>query len=370
MSALRGNLRDFGIAEVFQLIGQQRKTGVLEIDRDGECVRLVFDGGAVVMAEPVTGSHDGALADMLLRCGLLTRESLLDLQRQVEVSLRRLGAVLAESGALSADQLGQIEDLLTQETLFTVLRWEDGSFAFSAEEVEHDRGGRLLAAEQILMDGLRMVDEWRTFSARAPSDETVYQRVGRFERWAAERAAEGRRIESARRVFQLIDGRLPVRRVIDLARLGTFEATRVLVELRDAELIEPLDPGQLAKRQPKVRLPTLRRPDARPLLAAALPLVLLVALAATAVRAPVVEAAENGFAWRRQPVVEARAAFETERVRKALEAYRFARGHWPETLADLVQVGLLEPAALTPSEGRPYYYERRENDAVLLAPEH
>jgi hypothetical protein len=29
--ALRGNLRDFGISEVFQLIGQQRKTGVLEI---------------------------------------------------------------------------------------------------------------------------------------------------------------------------------------------------------------------------------------------------------------------------------------------------------------------------------------------------
>ena len=28
--ALRGNLQDFGIAEVFQLIGQQRKTGTLE----------------------------------------------------------------------------------------------------------------------------------------------------------------------------------------------------------------------------------------------------------------------------------------------------------------------------------------------------
>ena len=30
--ALRGNLSDFGIGEVFQLIGQQRKTGVLEVD--------------------------------------------------------------------------------------------------------------------------------------------------------------------------------------------------------------------------------------------------------------------------------------------------------------------------------------------------
>ena len=31
--ALHGNLRDFGIGEVFQLIGQQRKTGVLEVRR-------------------------------------------------------------------------------------------------------------------------------------------------------------------------------------------------------------------------------------------------------------------------------------------------------------------------------------------------
>jgi hypothetical protein len=28
---LSGNLRDFGIADVFQLIGQQRKTGVLDL---------------------------------------------------------------------------------------------------------------------------------------------------------------------------------------------------------------------------------------------------------------------------------------------------------------------------------------------------
>ena len=31
--ALRGNLKDFGIADVFQLIGHQRKTGQLEILR-------------------------------------------------------------------------------------------------------------------------------------------------------------------------------------------------------------------------------------------------------------------------------------------------------------------------------------------------
>ena len=42
--ALRGNLQDFGIADVFQLIGQQRKTGLLDISNEGRTLRLAFDG--------------------------------------------------------------------------------------------------------------------------------------------------------------------------------------------------------------------------------------------------------------------------------------------------------------------------------------
>ncbi|MCP4038759.1 MAG: DUF4388 domain-containing protein, partial [bacterium] len=41
--ALNGNLQDFGIAEVFQLIGQQRKTGMLNISHAGREVCLAFD---------------------------------------------------------------------------------------------------------------------------------------------------------------------------------------------------------------------------------------------------------------------------------------------------------------------------------------
>jgi hypothetical protein len=369
MSALRGNLRDFGIAEVFQLIGQQRKTGVLEIDRDGEQVELTFDGGAVVMAEPVTGVPDGALADLLLRCGMLTRDAILELQREAATSLRRLSAIVLERGALEAAALARIEDLLTQETIFQVLGWDDGSFAFSAKAVEHDREGRLLAAEQILMDGLRMVDEWKTFADQIPSEETVFQRTGRLEDWDAVRQGGGPQIEHAKRVFQLVDGRLSVRRVIDLARLGTFEVTRILAELRRAGLVEPLDPSQVPE-PPAPRVLEPRRPRARPLLAALLPLVLLAALAVTALPAPARRDPRAGYPLGGDPLAQARSAYETERVRKALEAFHFQNGHWPDTLDELVADGFLEASALTTSAGRPYYYERRGDATALLAPRH
>ena len=57
--ALHGNLADFGIAEVFQLIGQQRKTGTLVVEGGGGSIFLAFDEGRVVC-----GSADHGLKEV------------------------------------------------------------------------------------------------------------------------------------------------------------------------------------------------------------------------------------------------------------------------------------------------------------------
>jgi len=373
-SALRGNLRDFGIAEVFQLIGQQRKTGVLEIDRRGRRVVLEFDGGAVVRAwagAPGPAAQDAALADMLLRCGLITREQLEELRADARRLLVRLAALAAERGALGREQILEIEDLLTQEILFRILRWEDGSFVFSARRVDHDRPGRLLPAEQILMDGLRMADEWRTFADQVPSEDMVFQHVGRWEDYHAAHEGESEaRVEQTKRVFLLVDGRLPVRRVIDLARLGTFEVTRILAGLRREGLIEPLAPEQLARRRPE-RPVDLRAPPPRPWIAGALPMVLLVALALVAGRpqAPP-QPGPDAFPLELRALERAHWELRARRVRKALDDWYFEHGSWPDLPEQLVREGRLEAEALATAAGRPYYYARRGGEAYLLAPEY
>jgi hypothetical protein len=75
------------------------------------------------------------------------------------------------------------------------------------------------------------------------------------------------------------------------------------------------------------------------------------------------------FAIRHDPLAAARAAHEVERLRAAVEAHRFAEGAWPEQLQTLVQRGYVPMAALTDSRGRPYYYAKRDDGFVLLAPE-
>ncbi len=364
--SLRGNLKDFGIADVFQLIGQQRKTGVLEFQDDGERIQVLFDRGAVVSAAHVGLWTHAALGEMLLRCGLLTRERVDHLRRECEESAQMLPNVVIARGWLEAEELRQIEDLLTGETIFTVLRWQAGSFDFSAQEVEHDRDfDSLLGAEQILMDGLRMVDEWHSFAELVPSEETVFQRTGSFPQYIQRAGNDGERQRAmAERIHSLVDGRLSARRIIDLSLLGTFDAVQSLANLRRVRVIEPVDPAGLEELEGVDQAVVSRLPKAGGVGAVVIPLVLLVLVTLLA-----------QFDWRsgsssvfpidhRTQMELVQRSFETRRVRHALETYYFSNGHWPVDLESL-----RSSDSLASTNAGPYYYASRDGGAWLLGPD-
>ncbi len=370
-SSLRGSLKDFGIADVFQLIGQQRKTGVLELSGNNEQMRLLFDRGAIVSAAPVGQWPHAAFGEMLTRCGLLTRDRVDELRRECDASAQALPAAAISREWLALEEVRQIEDLLTRETILSVLRWTVGSFDFIAQEVEHDREFEsLLGAEQILMDGLRMVDEWQTFAKLVPSESTIFRRAQSLEQYRASATGESeQQIANAERVLDLIDGRLAVRRVIDLSMLGSFEAVRALAQLRTSGVIEVVElppPVSIADADTAV--------DARPsrlaqLCVAAVPLLALL-LTTAFVRIQSRPDVSDAFSIRRPSAIEsARHSYEKNRLRHALEIHRFERGVWPRSLDELVDEGLLPREALTSETGRPYYYVNRADGVRLLAPD-
>lgn len=369
--ALRGNLQDFGIAEVFQLIGQQRKTGALDVSHGRQTLRLAFDAGCVVWGRPVGPDADGVIGERMVRCGLLTQERLEELRAESEVSARPVTMLAVDAEDVSAEAAAQIEELVTNETIFVVLRWSEGSFDFSAQTVSHDRPPeKLLAAEQILMDGLRMVDEWQTFASLVPDGETVFERNAPLVSYKRDLSGESkRRFPSVERVYSLVDGRLTAQRIIDLSRLGLFDATRALAELRHHDVIVPLSKRQARARRRKSDKPA--RPvveQARWWIAAAFPLALLSGLVSGIVHSEPATVGPPVFPIVRAPLPDAREAFEKRRVLHALEAQRLLSGSWPVELSGSDPGGLLGGDALTHAHGDPYYYARRGDGIVLLAP--
>ncbi len=366
--ALRGNLKDFGIAEVFQLIGQQTKTGVLEIEADDQKVQLAFDAGRVAWASPAGRTGYAELGSRLVRCGLLTSERLNALMKDAEASAQMLPALMVESGAVGAEDLEQIRDLVAQDTIFEVLRWQEGSFHFSTQPVHHDLPPeRLLGAEQILMDGLRMLDEWQTFADAGLDREVVYRSVGSFEQYRQQASALGQhQIALAERVFRLIDGRVSAQRVMDLARLATFDGTRVLADLRAARLIEVV--RQAPTRLPRESSSSTIGAQIRWWMSALCPLLVLAAVVSLALigQRPM---RQDARVLTQDPYQRAYDLFEARQLLHAVEAHRYLTGSWPQNLAQRDETGLLGRETLAPASTSPYYYAVRDGGVLLLAPE-
>ncbi len=366
--ALHGNLRDFGIADVFQLIGQQHKTGTLVVDGDEGSIFLAFDQGCVVRGGPAGPRKErDPLGPQLVRAGFLTREQLDDLQAESERSARPLTDLLIGAGLVGPGTLEEVQHLLTKETVFDVIRRQNGDFDFIAEAVVHEtKPENLLGAEQILMDGLRMLDEWQVFSALVPSGDTVFRRAGNLA--AAQAVTKGdsdSRLGRAERVLQLVDGRLSVRRVIDLSRVGTFEATRALAELRQAGVIDVETAAPRKARRPKrsgARIPVLSL--LRAALATALPFVLLGALGFQVMQRTDSTGGLPGASIPPRLSDQFGARHESELIRRQLEVHHFAHGQYPERL-DALASGL---PSLTQARLAAYYYAVRDDEVVLLAP--
>jgi hypothetical protein len=362
--ALHGNLRDFGMSEVFQLIGQQRKTGVLQVRGSLGEVELRFDDGCVVSAAPVGSYEDEALGDMAVRCGALPREKHAEAERARSGAGDGLRRHLLDAG-LALPALHEVEDLVTRETLFALLRWDDGSFRFSTQPIPHDRPrGSLMAAEQVLMDGLRMVDEWSALLAELPPETMVYRRKGGIEEYR--RSPAGRSAPwpaEAEQLFLLVDGRASVRRVIDLSRLGTFLGMRILVELARSGWIEPL-------RDEATASPLESTPAGRAWLGAlrVAPFAALALLAALALAGGGGRGGP-GAPIAHDPLAAARAGYEAARVRHLALAAALAHGRPPASLAELPGWPDGAGAALTAEAAAAYYLAHRDAGALVLAPE-
>jgi hypothetical protein len=328
--SLQGVLADFPVADVFQLISQQRKTGVLEVERRGRTLLINFLEGQVLSARPSETRPDGALAGYLLRTGALAESTLAEARKHQAETLEALAPTLLQMNLVSRSDLEQVIQLATGETVFELFLWDEGRFNFKTEDVTPGPCDKSVAAEMVLLDALRMRDEWVTIQRGLPDLAVVISPAVEIEGFRQKRASieaesgvPGAELE---KLFTFANGRLAARRVIDLSRLGTFQGSRGLVALirggvlraeqRDVETEEEDEPG-----------------SARP------PIVALVLLAACAVLAfglfLQTPYTTSGASLGGDPVDALREEAATDSLRAAIEVHRWARGGYPESLEAL-----------------------------------
>jgi hypothetical protein len=386
--ALEGTIKDFGLPDIFQLIGLQRKTGILTLtnEKDNETVTVTFENGMVVMADSTARRLEDRLGNVLVKQGKISRGRLdeaLGVQKQ---TLQRLGHILATSSAITPKDLKDALQVQVSQIVFRVFRWRDGNYQFSpADSVDYDRENfNPMSADFILMEGIRMVDEWPIIEKKIPSFDIVFRPVvdpsmiqvgatepdesgsGDIKRGTPAASGKIRLSPDENRVFRKVDGVRTVQAIIDATGAAEFDVCRTLFDFLNRNLITAEGRGAT---------PVLhdardrRQASALPGYAVAGLVVLLAAggLAAQATspfaitgRPPVVE---QGWGLLRDSLTWSRLA----RLDQAIRAWQGTYGALPQTLEDLVQAGLVDRSYLWDPARRPYHYELSGTGYLLSA---
>jgi hypothetical protein len=246
--ALEGSFKDFGLAEIFQLIGLQKKTGVLTVKGgdDSQVVTVSFEKGMVAFADEYQRGEKERLGSLLLRANLISAE---DLQRAVQTqkeTLQRLGHVLVQMNFISQKDLSQALQSQVKETVYRLFRLKEGSFLFSTESIAYDKDMyKPIAAEFLLMEGVRMIDEWPIIEKKIPSFDIVYEKDPDHKERAAGQGGlpgeEGRPDLKPKEetILNLVDGMRTVQEIIDVGKQGEFESCKNLYSLLSVGLIRP-----------------------------------------------------------------------------------------------------------------------------------
>jgi hypothetical protein len=382
--ALEGTLKDFSLADIFQLIGLQRKTGVLTLRSKDDTVTVTFLDGKVVGADSLSHRLENRLGHVLLRSELLTQDQLnraLEIQKE---TLQRLGFILVHYGIISIESLKQALQLQILQIVFRLFRWKDGDYHFSQETtIEYDRDYVVpVSAESILMEGARMIDEWPIIEKRIRSYDMVFRKkmtdqeivVAGASEEADEvdfDAAPSRRRKPAmsdkvrisreeKTIYDMVDGTTSVTGVMELSKLPEFDTAKALYELLTRDLIEEVRGGKaaevLAHMTPVDEDEVAETPVPLPLVAV-LALLALLSLA-TSFRNPLNSLNPLGPAHRSSSVEETRKAISIERIEQigeSLEMYNVINGRLPARLQDLVPL-YLSPSLLRDPWGHAYKY--------------
>jgi hypothetical protein len=394
--ALKGTLKDFGIAEILQLIGQQAKSGVLHLESRDDEIHIAMADGNVVRAESAGRKAREKLGTMLVRADLISQRELDDALAIQQRTLRRLGDILVELGFVSVADLREMTALQTTETVYKLFHWKSGTYAFEAGDVEWDpETVSPLRAESVLMEGFRQVDEWPLVRKKITSTALTFERLKAIEPERAVTGSHGHldadvdaafdglggegasKVDlalgkSERRVYALAEPERSVERIADLSRLGEFETSKALLNLINHGYLRPT----AATRVRSAAVGAYARSwQQRVKAGAARVLATLVIAGALAGLAAWVD--ERGSAWgERQGAAALQdnalqrfvARYQLARLRGALEVYRLETGEFPERLEALVDAGLASPRDLRYPWRQTYHYRRRPEGRFVLLP--
>lgn len=229
--ALRGNLRDFTITQLLNLINLAGKTGTLIVDGPAEQAYVSFREGKLAYAR--IGKEDGSLASVLHKANKINANQYRAIaERAGQMTDKELGLLLINAGYVTQEDI-----LLNLQAHFTdairkLFTWVEGFFRFENEMLPpEDRINVRLDLENIIIEGSRQLRELEQLQDEIPSLDMALKFTERplnnvnlsVEEW---------------RVIKFVDPKNSMRQIAAANKLGELEIRKIVYGLLQAGLVE------------------------------------------------------------------------------------------------------------------------------------
>ncbi len=259
--ALKGNLRDFTITQLLNLINLARKTGTLVIEGPGDTSRLMFREGKLSFAQ--FGQEDCSLAAILLRASKITQNQYRILrERTAQMSDKELGLLLINAGYLTQEDIISSLQQYFIDVVRRLFTWVEGFFRFDQDVFTLD--GKItvkIDLENLIIEGSRQLREWEQLQEEIPSLDMALKFTDRpgtnlkninlsIEEW---------------RVVSYVSPKNTIAQIAKTVKMNDLEIRRVVYSLLQAGLVELVRPGGMPVATPARAFPTQNKDEQKSL---------------------------------------------------------------------------------------------------------
>ena len=167
--ALKGNLRDFSIIQLLNLVNLAKKTGALHIEGPGEKSKVVFRQGNLAYAE--LELDDNNLASVLRKSQIITKSQYNTIKKNAShMSDKELGLILINAGYITqADVIESLQNYYSG-VLNQLFTWAEGEFEFESNyPVPSDKIPVKVKLENIIIEGTRNLQKWEKLHDEIPN---------------------------------------------------------------------------------------------------------------------------------------------------------------------------------------------------------
>lgn len=232
--ALAGNIKEFGLADIFQIVSLQQKTGELLVQGKEGSVNILLESGFIVGANATFRSIEERLERALERSEAINKFQLKRALETQKKTLQPLWTVLAETKAVNVETLKNVLSQQIHETIYHILRWTEGEYRFEPKKsVEYDR--QLISpinTEFLVMEGFRITDEWPEVEKVITSFQLMVRRAPHVD------APPQDLSEGEAKLFKLLAQDHSVQDLIDMGQQGEFETCQNLYGLMKRKIVE------------------------------------------------------------------------------------------------------------------------------------